>query len=944
MKTILSLVFIVFACATAVAADEKIDLAGTWAFKIDPHDVGIAAKWFQSALDERIHLPGSMTTNGKGFDVDIHTPWMGSIVDSAWFTSPAMAKFRRPGNLKIPYWLQPVKYYAGAAWYQKTITVDESWKGGFIELFLERCHWETRIWVDGTEQGMRNALGAPHVYDLSNVLTTGRHVLTIRVDNRMKEINVGPNSHSVSDHTQSNWNGIVGKIELRKSPYVSIQDVRVYPNISEKRVRLQVMLRNNSGTHVQAKLRFTARLLQQGKHEKLLPRSVDVTVEKNGQFFDVEYPMGETPELWDEFNPHLYTMRVELTGTGLGDDVRDVLFGMRDVRTEGTRILVNNKPVFLRGTLECAIFPLTGFPPTDTSAWMRIFRIARAHGLNHIRFHSWCPPEAAFIAADRAGMYLQIECSSWANQGATIGDGEPLDEFVIDESERIVANYGNHPSFCLMLYGNEPKGQNHKKWLSGFITHWKSKDPRRLYTGGAGWPILSESDFNSTPDPRIQGWGQGLHSIINGAPPRTDYDWSGTIAKWSNPTISHEIGQWCVYPDFREIKQYTGVLKPKNFELFRESLEQNHMSRLAGKFLMASGKLQALCYKADIEAALRTPGFAGFQLLDLHDFPGQGTALVGVLNAFWREKGYISPSEYRKFCNSTVPLVRMPKMVYSSDDTLNVSVEIAHFGPAQLTGVVPRWKLVDAKRHIACGGTLMQTDIPIGNGLKLGEISQSLRGIPTPQKLTLVVSAGKYENTWDIWVYPSIVPDAGHNVFITQELNDTAVTILKNGGNVLLTVKPGSVLPEKGGTIEVGFSSIFWNTSWTQGQPPHTLGILCDPAHQALADFPTEYHSNWQWHDAMSHSSAIVLSDFPRELTPIVRVIDDWFTNRPLALIFEANVGRGKLLVSGIDLLSDADHRPEARQLLYSLKKYMSGNSFAPHTTVALEQLQGLFR
>ena len=91
---------------------------------------------------------------------------------------------------------------------------------------------------------------------------------------------------------------------------------------------------------------------------------------------------------------------------------------------------------------------------------------------------------------------------------------------------------------------------------------------------------------------------------------------------------------------------------------------------MADSFLLASGKLQALCYKADIEAALRTKNFAGFQLLDLHDFPGQGSAIVGVLNPFWESKGYVTPQEYSEFCNSVVPLARMSKFVFNSGDTL----------------------------------------------------------------------------------------------------------------------------------------------------------------------------------------------------------------------------------------------------------------------------------
>jgi hypothetical protein len=155
-------------------------------------------------------------------------------------------------------------------------------------------------------------------------------------------------------------------------------------------------------------------------------------------------------------------------------------------------------------------------------------------------------------------------------------------------------------------------------------------------------------------------------------------------------------------------------------------------------------------------------------------------------------------------------------------------------------------------------------------------------------------------------------------------------------------LKKGTLSMEMGGDIQIGFSSIFWNTSWTRGQPPHTLGILCNPKHPALADFPTEYHSNYQWWDAISHSGAINISSLSSEIKPIIRVVDDWVTSRPLALVFEVKVGKGKLLVSGIDFNQDLDKRPEMQQLFFSLRKYMAGSQFSPKVEIDLEQIRRL--
>lgn len=934
---------ILISCSTPGSQENRIELAGEWSFQIDSLDNGAEQKWFETNLSDKISLPGSMTTNGKGYDISVNTPWTGSIFDSTWFKNPVYEKYRQAGNIKVPFWLQPDKYYKGAAWYQKSVTIPSSWKGRYVELFIERSHWETTLWIDTIKIGMQNSLGTPHVFDLTKYLTAGEHQITIRIDNRVKDFNVGPNSHSISDHTQGNWNGMIGDLFISARPAVHIGEVKLFPDIKNEKLIVRMTVDNSSAETDKVKVQLTAETNDRNAKKSAMDMLTTETEAKEGSTnLELVYPM-ENPLLWDEFHPNLYDLKITLTSESGSVEEKKITFGMRDFSARGTQFAINGNPTFLRGTLECAIFPKTGYPPTDEKEWNRIFEICRSYGLNHLRFHSWTPPEAAFNAADRLGFYLQVECSSWANQGSPIGDGKGIDQYIYDESNRVTNVFGNHPSFCMMTYGNEPSGDNHIKYLTDFVNYWKAKDTRRLYTSGAGWPVIPENDYSSTSSPRIQLWGAGLNSIINSQPPRSDYDWSASIEKFSQPTVSHEIGQWCVYPDFKEISKYDGVLKPKNFEIFKEALEANGMGNLADSFLMASGKLQALCYKADIEAALRTPGFAGFQLLDLHDFPGQGTALVGVLNPFWESKGYITPQEYSAFCNSTVPLARLPKMIYLNSEELKAPVEISHFGEAALKDVTPAWNIKDASGKILFQGNLPKTDIPLGNAFKLGEIKQLLTSIDQPGRLVLTVSVGNYKNSWDLFVYPASLPATDDGTLVTQHLDSKALEVLNKGGKVLLTIKKGSVRPDKGGNVQIGFSSIFWNTAWTHGQPPHTLGILCDPKHTALAAFPTEYHSNWQWWDAMSHSSAIRLDAVALNLHPIVRVIDDWVTARPLGLIFECKVGRGKLIVSGIDLLSEQKERPEARQLLYSLKKYMAGEKFAPATEVDVESIKGVF-
>jgi hypothetical protein len=731
---------------------------------------------------------------------------------------------------------------------------------------------------------------------------------------------------------------MIGKLEVRARPATYLADVKIYPDLPSNKVSIKAIVTSTVTKNVSSTIR--ASVSSGGKSYSAITKNIALAPGKNEIQF--EYPLTGNALPWSEFTPNLYKLHIAVS-SGKVSDAMVVQFGMRQVSRKGTQFTINGTPIFLRGTLECAIFPKTGYPATTEREWATIFSAVKSFGLNHVRFHSWCPPEAAFNVADSLGVYLQIECSSWANQGTELGNGAPIDQYIYDESNRIVNAFGNHPSFCFMAYGNEPSGRNHKVYLTTFVKYWKDKDARRQYTAGAGWPALDVSDYHNLPEPRIQHWGEGINSVINKLPPRFDYDWTTENSKWKIPTVSHEIGQWCVYPDFKEISEYDGVLKPRNFEIFRETLAANGMLALADSFLLASGKLQTLCYKADIEAALRTRNFGGFQLLDLHDFPGQGTALVGVLSPFWKEKGYVKAEEYSRFCNRVVPLARFQKMSFLNNELLDIPVEISNFSGQSITNAIVSWRILNREGKVLYTGNLPQTDLPVGNGIAVGKINQSLQDITRESMLTLQISAGRFTNQWDFFVYPAQLPVVDTSkMVIADRLDRKIIDQLQRGGTVLLSLKKGSIKPAAGGNIAVGFSSIFWNTAWTEGQAPHTLGILCNPNHPALESFPTQYHSNWQWWDAMSHSTAIRLDLIDKNIKPIVRVIDDWVTARPLGLVFECKVGKGKLLVSSIDLTSDIHARPEARQLRYSLMKYIAGRNFNPVTQVSIEKIQGL--
>jgi hypothetical protein len=928
------------ACSFAQAA-YPVSLSGTWRFELDRADAGIQERWFERTLSQKIQLPGALQNQGFGDDVTVDTKWTGEVGTDRWKQRPEYAKYRQPGNIKVPFFLQPEKHYVGAAWYQRDIEIPKDWQGKRVVLTLERPHWGTHVWLDSRLIGTNLSLSTPHVYDLGTSLSSGKHTLTLRVDNRVL-VEVGDWSHSVSDHTQGNWNGVVGRMELSATPAVWIEDVEVHPNTARKSARLKARIGNATGQPGTGKLAVG---------EATMPVSWDAS----GGNAEIEVPLGANAGFWDEFIPSLHRLAVTLVTDHGSRFTFHVTFGLREITTQARQFMLNGRPTFFRGTLECCIFPKTGYPPTDVDSWKRIVRVCKEHGLNHIRFHSWCPPEAAFVAADELGFYYQVECGVWTQPG----NGKAIDQWLYDESERIVRAYGNHPSFVLLTHGNEPHGPNHQKYLAGWVSFWKQRDPRRLYTSGSAYPQLPENQYHVFYPCR------GPHGWLG-------RDYRKDVEKLEVPVIVHEMGQWCVYPNFDEVKKYTGPLKPKNFEIFRDSLTEHGMLDQLKDFLHASGKLQALCYKEECEAAMRTPGIGGVQLLDLHDFPGQGTALVGVLDPFWESKGYIKPAEFRRFYNSTVPLARLLKRTWTTDETLTADVEVSHYGPAPLENASADWKLVDEKGQAVTHGEFPARTLPVDRGLALGRVEIPLARLTAPAAYKLVVSvmgttrgsrvepggspgspsgssrraaenhppaAGappqSFENDWNIWVYPASSPAAPPgDVLVTAKLDESALARLQAGGRVLLAgMKLSPVHPR------LGFEPIFWNRYMFNTQGRQTLGLLVQPKHPALAQFPTESWQDWQWNDIVSQARGVILDELPRGLLPIVQPIDDWNSNRQLGLIWECRVASGRLLVCAADLDTKLDERPATRQLRASLLAYAASDRFKPKVAVSQEDL-----
>ena len=777
--------------------------------------------------------------------------------------------------------------YKGKATYSRTIEIPRQWKKGAVELFLERTK-PTWVYLDGKLVDSCNYISTPQRYILPR-LKSGKHQLDIVVDNsRGVPEQVYGSSHAYTEDTQTNWNGIIGEIKLG---------------------------------------------VRSGELGVLRGRAVSP--------MDMEKYQGRlTP------NSRLQTPNFEI---------------------RGAHFYADGHPVFLRGKHDAAVWPLTGHVDMTVEGWMKYLSTCKEYGINHVRFHSWCPPEAAFVAADKLGIYLQPELPFW---GSFDDKDEVLMKFLHQEGENILREYGHHPSFRMMALGNELWGSIDK--MKEFVDDFRKIAPDKYYTFGSnyylGYQGVKEGmDYFTTCRIGGEGWGKyNTHTrgsfsfadaydggMINHFHPNTTMNFDEACDKWASPQpwqkkdgkagipiISHETGQFQTYPDYREIKKYTGVLYPYNFEMFRRRLAAAGMLSQADDFHKASGLWSVKLYKADIEMDLRTKNMAGFQLLDIQDYPGQGSAFVGILDAFMESKGITTPEEWRQWCSPIVPLIETDKLCYEAGETFKGKVLIANYGATSLRGKKMTWRISSDEPSFNEDEGKINIFTYNEGLLDAGELNLELHADkPAKVNLTLSIDGTDARNSYELWVYPRKTVDK-KNVVIAKDLTPDVVASLEKGAKVLWM--PDSLPYTVGGL----FQTDYWNYRMfktisennKKAVSPGTLGILTRPEHPIFKGFPTEMHTNWQWFPVIKESHPLVLDNFAKDYLPIVQVIDNIERNHKLGLVMEWKVGAGKLLVCMSDL-EKASQYPEGRAFYQSVLSYMRSSDFNPQSEITIPDL-----
>jgi hypothetical protein len=882
------------------AVRSRVDLSGEWHMKYGD-------------IESTVTLPGTTETNAVG-------PLAGNTGETTHLSR-----------------LRPIE---GRVTYSREIDIPKSWRGRSVTLFLERTK-PSRVFIDGVPVGECRNISTPQRFDLTDRVTVGKHTIAIVVDNTREAVphQIVESSHAYTDDTQTNWNGIIGSLYLECVDALRISDLRIDSD--------SIYISTTGKARVSLSVDDC--------------RVADLVVDGHRA---VPYDSSQIGR-WSEFHPSTHCLRAELMdedlkGKGkvgkdkLCKDMVEKVFGLCDFKAGGTHFTVNGNPTFLRGKHDACVFPLTGHTPMDLEGWRSYLSVCKEYGINHVRFHSWCPPDAAFTAADELGVYLQPELPFWGDFNA---DDAELMDFLHGEGENIIREYGHHPSFVMMALGNELWGS--VEMMAKFVEDFRGIDPTILYTFGSNYYLgykgaVDGMDYFTTCRNGGEAWGdynthtRGSFSfadaldggIINHFLPNSVMTLDEGVEGCPVPVISHETGQFQTYPDYAEMEKYSGVLAPYNLGVFKKRLENAGMGNMADAFHKASGAWSVQLYKADIELDMRTRNLAGYQLLDIQDYPGQGSAYVGILDAFMESKNITTPAEWRQWCAPVVPLAALPKFCYADNERLSGDLLLSNYTEKRLNGVSMTADLDGiVKRFTICTDTIGLSTV--------GSLDFDLSGIAAPRKMTLkvAVDSTEYSNSYPIWVYPAeCVPDTV-GVLVANRLTEDVAKRLEDGATVLLMPEEGEYAAN---CVDALFMTDYWNYRMfkticeNNGKPvsPGTLGLLTDPEHPVFNAFPTDMHTSWQWFEVVKKSRPMILDSFPEGYTPLVRVIDNVERNHKLGLMFELAVGRGKLMVvmSPLNRLQ----RIESRWLYRSVLDYMRSPAFHPTTVVTLTQLDAL--
>lgn len=865
-----------------------LSLSGEWRFKLDPKSVGEKDGWFGSdtQFTERIRVPGCWDAQGKGIPGAITT------IANADDTEPHV---------------RTISAYNGDAWYKRAFRIPRSWRGKVIWLNIGGVNDRAKVWVNGRAAGSHDGYCTGFRLDVTNLVEYDKpNQCAILVSNAPRPEG---NLEGCFDF-YTNWGGIYRDVWLESTETSYIEGVRITPDITAGSINVETNVVGRTDG-----IRFTV-FSQEGK--KIASADSGKIVIPN-------------PKLWSPNSPYLYRLRAELIAAGKTVDSVIERFGMREIAVKGNRIMLNGKPIFLRGYGDDCIYPITVAPPASKEHYLKELRRAKSYGFNFARHHTWIPLPEHLDAADEVGILVQMEMPTGAHP---FTDPSPfLAQLWRDELQRVMVANANHPSWIILSMGNELgdalNDEAVRKVYFGLTALARKLDPTRLVivTSGSTTPLPPEEPFYS----------RGVYGVT----PLSDAaeGLSGWIAGHDRPYVWHEMGYYASYPDVDLRAKYTGGAIPFWLNEAARVAEEKGFADMLPTYVRNSVRLQQVCLKWSMELARKIPDLAGFEWWTFKD---NSWPTEGIVDDFTDPKRGVDIEAIRRLNSDTVLLLADEPRTARSGEKLELKVRISNFGEPIKSDL--HWELGKAVSGSIPGLTVDKYGLS-----DLTPLNITLPEVKLPAKYVLHLEFSGAKNEWPVWVFPEARPNPKlPNVRMSSMLSEDVISFAENGGRVLLiSRKARTGLAERSCAEEspdIPYPLYFAPTYWGAAHAPGggNLGtVIAD--HPALGTFPHEGFCDLQFLSLLQGVNRADLDALPVRVNPIVRSITDWRLGANAAYIYEVKIGKGGLLVTTLNFEEGlASKRPEAEWLLQELLSYCASGDFQPAAEIQPEFLRSI--
>ena len=701
----------------------------------------------------------------------------------------------------------------------------------------------------------------------------------------------------------------------------------------------------------------------------------------------------ENPTLWNTTNPNLYAFTAEIAFESKKEMVEGK-FGFRKLESKEGKFYLNNLPFFMRGYIRGATAHehSNNCNLSEADFYRKNILASKKFGFNFIRFHSVIPNETFFNVADELGILVHIELrepqSEYNNLEEMIETKKDLcsDELIY----QTINSLYNHPSFAVYCIGNEIKNLASNDRVVEIGNLIKSEDPSRLFIDTCAWGASHRPNVDFDVQHMSYYFPFGKHAKMyedtdnllccgtaNGDAIMHENDQSKvTRAVWFDiPLVSHEVCHYTALRDYKKLKEKFkkyGTPEPWWIDEEIKMIEAKGMTEQFDELYHASKYFQLECWKFAFEGIRSSKLLSGFHFLQFADTEVYENS-NGLVDCF-DDENYIESKDFIRFNADRVLLAEIKDRIYYEGETVTAQFMLSNYGEEVDDVADFVYSVTDSKGNVYTEGKLENIDIKRKGLYDICKLTIKLpEGKPSDRYVikSQLVKDGKIvaDNWWNVWVYKKALEISykeftnydKDGIMITTDL-EKAIENADKGNKVCLVYRcdwTRHLLDKKMPNPKYAFKAT-WNrfkpVIWDRGT---NYGGLNNVEMLNKYGFFTERFYDTNMSVLTEDCDKIDLSEFPVKVNSIISGTDksvrDRFdaysfcfnlpelmydrTLRDFSYLFDVKVGKGNLLVCGMNMLALDQNEPTTVNMANFIINYMKSKDFAPKNAISKEEL-----